>query len=91
MIKAILIFNNQGKARLTKFYQHYSEKEKQGMIEVMTPFFLKGTNFCAKLDPLNDFSLQRSSYKLEAEEGKNQRAFDFQLFAKYVYCSYGFN
>ena len=34
MIKAILIFNNQGKPRLTKFYQNYSEKEQQGIIEV---------------------------------------------------------
>ena len=34
MIKAILIFNNQGKPRLTKFYQHYTEKEQQGIIEV---------------------------------------------------------
>jgi len=33
MIKAILIFNNQGKPRLTKFYQHYTEKEQQGIIE----------------------------------------------------------
>ena len=40
MIKAILIFNNQGKPRLTKFYQHYTEKEQQGIIEVRI-FFLE--------------------------------------------------
>ena len=34
MIKAILIFNNQGKPRMTKFYQRYSETEQQSMIEV---------------------------------------------------------
>ena len=34
MIKAILIFNNQGKPRMTKFYQRYSESEQQAMIEV---------------------------------------------------------
>merc|ERR1711935_29800 len=33
MIKAILIFNNQGKPRMTKFYQRYSESEQQAMIE----------------------------------------------------------
>jgi len=33
MIKAILIFNNQGKPRMTKFYQRYSETEQQSMIE----------------------------------------------------------
>ena len=38
MIKAILIFNNQGKPRMTKFYQRYSESEQQAMIEVR--FFL---------------------------------------------------
>ena len=35
MIKAILIFNNQGKPRMTKFYQRYSEPEQQAMIEVL--------------------------------------------------------
>ena len=34
MIKAILIFNNQGKPRMTKFYQRYTESEQQAMIEV---------------------------------------------------------
>lgn len=34
MIKAILIFNNTGKPRMTKFYQSYSETEQQSMIEV---------------------------------------------------------
>ena len=42
MIKAILIFNNQGKPRMTKFYQRYSETEQQSMIEVSP---LRGTYF----------------------------------------------
>ncbi|CAG5113148.1 Oidioi.mRNA.OKI2018_I69.chr2.g7284.t2.cds [Oikopleura dioica] len=33
MIKAVLIFNNQGKPRVTKFYQHYSEQDQQSIIE----------------------------------------------------------
>ena len=41
MIKAILIFNNQGKPRMTKFYQRYSESEQQAMIEVRF-----GIDFC---------------------------------------------
>lgn len=32
MIKAILIFNNHGKPRLTKFYQHYTEDEQQQIV-----------------------------------------------------------
>jgi len=32
MIKAILIFNNQGKPRLCKFYQHFSEALQQQII-----------------------------------------------------------
>ncbi|KAE8635579.1 hypothetical protein XENTR_v10002673 [Xenopus tropicalis] len=32
MIKAILIFNNHGKPRLCKFYQHYSEDTQQQII-----------------------------------------------------------
>ncbi|PAA60618.1 hypothetical protein BOX15_Mlig002489g1 [Macrostomum lignano] len=32
MIKAILIFNNHGKPRLTKFYMHYAEDEQQQVI-----------------------------------------------------------
>ncbi|XP_064412559.1 AP-3 complex subunit sigma-1 isoform X2 [Latimeria chalumnae] len=32
MIKAILIFNNHGKPRLSKFYQHYSEDTQQQII-----------------------------------------------------------
>ncbi|EDO42407.1 predicted protein [Nematostella vectensis] len=33
MIKGILIFNNHGKPRLTKFYQHYSEDMQQQIIK----------------------------------------------------------
>jgi len=43
----------------------------------MTPFFKKGPNFCTKFDPLNDFSVGRSSYHLKTHEGKNLQAFDF--------------
>uniref|UniRef100_A0AAQ6IQU1 AP complex mu/sigma subunit domain-containing protein n=1 Tax=Anabas testudineus TaxID=64144 RepID=A0AAQ6IQU1_ANATE len=32
MIKAILIFNNHGKPRLSKFYEHYSEDTEQQII-----------------------------------------------------------
>ncbi|XP_041105233.1 AP-3 complex subunit sigma-1-like isoform X2 [Polyodon spathula] len=32
MIKAILIFNNHGKPRLSKFYEHYSEDIEQQII-----------------------------------------------------------
>ncbi|XP_072372594.1 AP-3 complex subunit sigma-1 isoform X4 [Scyliorhinus torazame] len=32
MIKAILIFNNHGKPRLSKFYEHYSEDTQQQII-----------------------------------------------------------
>ncbi|CAF0773223.1 unnamed protein product [Brachionus calyciflorus] len=32
MIKAILIFNNHGKPRLSKFYEHYSEDMQQQII-----------------------------------------------------------
>ncbi|XP_077418384.1 AP-3 complex subunit sigma-1 isoform X1 [Vanacampus margaritifer] len=32
MIKAILIFNNHGKPRLSKFYEHYSEDTEQHII-----------------------------------------------------------
>ena len=46
MIKAILIFNNQGKPRMTKFYQRYTESEQQAMIEVIPLFIiLKNNNF----------------------------------------------
>jgi len=39
--------------------------------------FEKGPTFCTKFDPLNDFSIRRSSYHLKAEKCKNLRAFDF--------------
>nr|XP_061804590.1 AP-3 complex subunit sigma-1 isoform X5 [Nerophis lumbriciformis] len=32
MIKAILIFNNHGKPRLSKFYEHYTEDTEQQII-----------------------------------------------------------
>ncbi|XP_076802098.1 AP-3 complex subunit sigma-1-like isoform X2 [Clavelina lepadiformis] len=32
MIKAILVFNNHGKARLCKFYQHYTEEQQQHIV-----------------------------------------------------------
>ncbi|XP_067943626.1 AP-3 complex subunit sigma-1-like isoform X2 [Watersipora subatra] len=32
MIKAILVFNNHGKPRLSKFYQHYPEDEQQSIV-----------------------------------------------------------
>uniref|UniRef100_A0A914S3F9 AP complex mu/sigma subunit domain-containing protein n=1 Tax=Parascaris equorum TaxID=6256 RepID=A0A914S3F9_PAREQ len=32
MIKAILVFNNHGKPRLLKFYQHYPEEEQQHIV-----------------------------------------------------------
>ncbi|XP_070760383.1 AP-3 complex subunit sigma-1 isoform X6 [Enoplosus armatus] len=32
MIKAILIFNNHGKPRLSKFYEHYNEDTEQQII-----------------------------------------------------------
>ncbi|GMT29481.1 hypothetical protein PFISCL1PPCAC_20778, partial [Pristionchus fissidentatus] len=32
MIKAILVFNNHGKPRLLKFYQHYTEEEQQQIV-----------------------------------------------------------
>ena len=34
---------------------------------IQTPFFQNGPNFCAKLDPLNDFYVRRSSYHLKAQ------------------------
>ena len=33
MIKAILIFNNHGKPRLSKFYQYYNESQQQQIIK----------------------------------------------------------
>lgn len=33
MIKAILVFNNHGKPRLTKFYQHFNEEMQQQIIK----------------------------------------------------------
>lgn len=33
MIKAILVFNNQGKPRLSKFFVHYTEDEQQTIIK----------------------------------------------------------
>eukprot|EP00054_Salpingoeca_dolichothecata_P002930 m.24552 g.24552 ORF g.24552 m.24552 type:complete len:175 (+) comp13399_c0_seq3:21-545(+) len=32
MIKAVLVFNNHGKPRLTKFYQHFSEDMQQQIV-----------------------------------------------------------
>ncbi|XP_065886299.1 AP-3 complex subunit sigma-1-like isoform X2 [Dysidea avara] len=32
MIKAIIVFNNQGKPRLVKFFSHFSEEEEQQII-----------------------------------------------------------
>lgn len=46
MIKAVLIFNNQGKPRVTKFYQHYSEQDQQSIIEV---------TILINFDPKNSF------------------------------------
>jgi len=33
MIKAILVFNNHGKPRITKFYTHYTEQEQQSILK----------------------------------------------------------
>jgi len=33
MIQAVIVFNNQGKPRLTKFYTHYTEDEQQSIIK----------------------------------------------------------
>ena len=46
MIKAVLIFNNQGKPRVTKFYQHYNEQDQQSIIEVTVFIYF---------DPKNSF------------------------------------
>ncbi|VDP46821.1 unnamed protein product [Echinostoma caproni] len=32
MIRAVLVFNNHGKPRLMKFYEHYSEEEQQQIL-----------------------------------------------------------
>ncbi|XP_078490487.1 AP-3 complex subunit sigma-1 isoform X3 [Ciona intestinalis] len=32
MIKAILVFNNHGKPRLLRFYQHYTEEQQQQIV-----------------------------------------------------------
>ena len=58
--------------------RHYSSP---GHLKVQTPFFFKqeflAEEFCTKFDPLNYFSVRRSSYHLKAWEFKNLRAFDF--------------
>ncbi|KAG5450380.1 AP-3 complex subunit sigma-1, variant 2 [Clonorchis sinensis] len=33
MIRAVLIFNNQGKPRLLKFYEHYTEEQQQQILK----------------------------------------------------------
>ena len=43
----------------------------------MTPFFLPVPNFCTKFDPLNYFSVRRSSYHLKAEKCKNLSSIRF--------------
>ena len=43
-----------------------SEEETKFREVIMTPFFYKEPNFCTKFDPLNYFSVRRSSYRLKA-------------------------
>ncbi|KJE92829.1 AP-3 complex subunit sigma-1 [Capsaspora owczarzaki ATCC 30864] len=51
MIRGILVFNNHGKPRLSKFYQHYSEEMQQQIIR--ETFFLvskRSDNVCNFLE-----------------------------------------
>lgn len=51
MIKAILIFNNHGKPRLTKFYQYYAEDIQQGIVrETFLLVSRRSENVCNFLD-----------------------------------------
>ncbi|XP_077562618.1 AP-3 complex subunit sigma-1-like [Haemaphysalis longicornis] len=51
MIKTILIFNHQGKIRLSKFYEHYSESEQQQIIrEVFQLVSKRGQTVCNFLE-----------------------------------------
>nr|CAB3222297.1 AP-3 complex subunit sigma-2-like [Phallusia mammillata] len=51
MIKAILVFNNHGKSRLQKFYQHYSEDVQQQIIrETFHLVSRRDDNVCSFLE-----------------------------------------
>ncbi|XP_039247701.1 AP-3 complex subunit sigma-1-like [Styela clava] len=51
MIKAILVFNNHGKPRLAKFFQHYSEDEQQQIVrETFHLVSRRDDNVCSFLE-----------------------------------------
>ncbi|XP_064388544.1 AP-3 complex subunit sigma-1-like [Halichondria panicea] len=51
MIKAILVFNNQGKPRISKFYTYYNEDEQQAIIkEVYHLVSRRDDNICNFLE-----------------------------------------
>ncbi|NWT46262.1 AP3S2 protein, partial [Chroicocephalus maculipennis] len=48
MINAILVFNNHGKPRLVRFYQHLAEEVQQQIIrETFHLFLVRAAGFCA--------------------------------------------
>ncbi|MFH4975704.1 hypothetical protein AB6A40_002413 [Gnathostoma spinigerum] len=63
MIKAILVFNNHGKPRLLKFYQHYPEEEQQHIVrETFQLLSKRDDNVCNFLE--GGLLIGGSDYKL---------------------------
>lgn len=54
MIQAVFVFNNHGKPRLIKFYNHYSEDKQQHILsEIFQTVSKKGTENCNFIDKCN--------------------------------------
>ena len=65
MIKAVLVFNNHGKPRLMKFYQHYSEEMQQQAVREVFQLVSKRSDIeCNFIEGVNTELLGGMDYQL---------------------------